>query len=281
MGVVDLHLHTTYSDGDFGVPSLVDEVVRRGLSGFSVTDHNGLWGCAEARKLAEKKGLLFIEGIELSTRVNEMDVHMLGFSRSFDAERFHVELKPTQEGYMQRTKEMADKCQRSGFDRVSWEAIKARRSHEEYPMYMSYDVRRELMEKHGLDHSQARELTTIGGKCHVPYGDWAMTPVDSIDLIHRVGGKAVLAHPGTIVFEQSQSVLEKTLSELVESGLDGIEVYHPFHDDELAEFLLHFCSTHDLIVTGGSDWHGPDHFKENDRQFGTIGVPIDAIDQLA
>lgn len=280
MDTIDLHLHTSYSDGDCMVKEVVAEVIRRKLAGFSITDHNGVWGLQEARILATKANLRFVDGIELSARVRGMDVHVLGYSEGFDADLLHKELLPTQQGYMERAYEMIKKCQEAGYEKVSWEAVLQRRANEEYPMFLSYDVRRELMEVYGLDHSEARSLTTIGGTCHVPYGAWALTPIGAMELIHKANGVSVLAHPGTIAFEQSQHELEELLGDCVAAGLRGVEGYHPFHQPEFVSWVESYATQHNLIVTGGSDWHGHDHFIENDRQFGSVGISSDAVDRL-
>jgi len=117
-----------------------------------------------------------------------------------------------------------------------------------------------------------RIIQVLSGACHVPYGDWALTAVAAVELIHEAGGIASLAHPGTIEREGSRDVLEKLIDDVINKGIDGIEVYHPFQDDEYSKWLQSLVDERGLMATGGSDWHGQDHFEQNDIKFGEIGV---------
>lgn len=268
----DLHLHSTASDGDLAPGEVIRESWRRGLSGASLCDHNGLWGIDEARAEAQKLGLTFWEGIEVTATFRNADVHILGYSHAFDRGLLERVLAATRAGYEERIREMVELCHTTGYTRVSWPDIAARRSRFTNPCHVSFDVARELAEKYGLDLETARKMTVGGGVCHVPYGDWALDPVSAIKSIHQAGGVASLAHPGTIEREGSRELLLQLLRELTAAGLEAIETVHPFHDESYQHYLMGLAHEFALRITGGSDWHGPDHLPMNDAAFGKVGV---------
>ncbi len=268
----DLHLHSTASDGDLSPREVVEEAARRGLEGVSLTDHNGLWGVSEATAAAQKLGLQFVPGVEVTARYQGTDVHILGYSRKFDEALLTAELASTREGYVQRIQEMVARCQAAGFDRVSWDDIRSRRSQLPSPCYVSFDVARELSSKYEIDLETARKMTVAGGVCHVPYGSWALSAVQAVELVRAAGGAASLAHPGTIEREGSRGVLLDLLAKLKGVGLVALEVAHPFHDAEYQGWLKDLAQQGGFKVTGGSDWHGPDHLPANHAAFGKSGV---------
>lgn len=276
--MVDLHLHTRYSDGDWSVVEVVAEAARRGLSGISITDHNGIWGVVKAAQAAHEHGLSYVQGIEVTARYQQADVHMVGFARSFNEKIMTEGLSATRAGYEARVREMVARCQQQGFKDVSFAAIEAARAEQVNPSYISYDVASQLMEKYGLPWEKVRTLITRGGTCYVPYGDWALTPLQVIDLFHRAGGKALIAHPGIIVHEAGRALFDQLLEELLPAALDGIEVYHPFHDQLLTQELQKFCDEHSLVVSGGSDWHGPNRYHHG--AFGQYGIDDAAFERL-
>lgn len=268
----DLHTHSTASDGDASPADVARAAAQVGLSGLSLTDHNGLWGIDEARAAAEKLGLTFIEGIEVTARDREVDVHILGYSSAFDRVRLEEGLASTRAGYETRVREMVERCQAAGYPKVTWEGVAARRKNFANPCYVSFDVAREISTQYGLALEAARKLTVGGGACHVPYGDWALSPQAAVTLIHEAGGIASLAHPGTIERESRREVLLQLLGELKAAALDGLEIAHPFHAAAYQDFLKTLAGQIGLIETGGSDWHGAEHLPANDAAFGNVGV---------
>lgn len=268
----DGHVHSTASDGDLSPADVAFEAARRGLTGFSLTDHNGLWGVDEAAAAAHELGLTFLEGIEVTAKFETADVHVLGYSRGFDRPELEAGLATTRRGYEERIQAMVRRCQAAGYERVFWERIQQRRSRLREPCYVSFDVARELIKNYALAPEAARRLTVSGGACHVPYGDWALSPAAAVDLIHQAGGVASLAHPGTIEREGSRNLLLQVLRTLTAVELDGLEVVHPFHGSEYQAWLTGIAQQAGLTITGGSDWHGPSHLPANDAAFGKLGV---------
>lgn len=269
----DLHLHSTASDGDLAPGQVVREAAARGLTGISLTDHNGLWGLDEAADAAGELGLEFLEGIEITARYQNVDVHVLGYARKFAREILEEGLSTTRAGYAARIQEMIRRCQAQGYTKVSWRDVQARRAGFREPCFVSFDVARELINKYSLDPEAARQLTVSGGACYVPYGDWALSPAAAVNLIHRAGGKASLAHPGTIEQESGRETLLAVVRETCSAGLDALEAVHPFHTREYQAWLTGVAKKNGLQITGGSDWHGPSRLFSNHAAFGKVGVP--------
>lgn len=274
----DLHLHSSFSDGDLLPAALIDIALSRGITGISLTDHNGLWGIAAAADYARQKNIAFLAGIEITALYQGVDVHILGYSHSFREHVIAQGLATTRAGYASRIQTMVQRCQAAGYPQVTFEKIITARQQQKNPSYISYDVTKQLQRDCGLDIATARRLTVRGGACYVPYGDWALTPAAVIALLHEARASAILAHPGTVVHEAGEPILQDLLAALVRDGIDGIEVHHPFHTPDFTARLATFAQEQKLLVTGGSDWHGPGRF--HDAEFGRVGVTDEQFKQL-
>lgn len=276
----DLHLHSLCSDGDLAPEAVVRAAYDKGLTGLALTDHNGIWGIDAAAEQAHKNGLEFLSGIELSTNFNNQDVHMLGFATTFKAQILEEGLAKTKQGCRERIEAMIKKCHEAGFKNVSMESIEARYAFYKNPSFISFDVARELQEKHSMPLAEAHRMTVAGGECYVPYGDYLLSPTEAIALLHSAGSVAVLAHPGITLAEEGEDVFNDLLKELCNNHIDGIEVRHPFHKPDFVQRLTDYAATHKLLVTAGSDWHGVSRFPENNAQFGACGVTAEEWTRL-
>lgn len=274
----DLHLHSTYSDGDFSPSDLLEEAIRRGVEGVSLTDHNGIWGSAVFGQAATARQLPCIAGIEVTALSHHTDVHILGYSRAFVPQVLTDGLAATRAGYRARVEEMIKRCREAGYTNLNFEDVVRARQEQPNPSYISYDVAKQLRQQHGLDQEAARRLTVRSGACYVPYGSWALPTADAIALLHQANALAFFAHPGTVAHEAGESVLRELLEEIVKQGIDGIEVYHPFHTPALIKQLETFVANHNLLASGGSDWHGPGRF--HDAQFGSVGLTKTQFEEL-
>jgi len=280
MAVYDLHSHSSYSDGDFDPETLVQEAKNIGLAGLALTDHNGIGGLDRARNKAQELGLKFIGGIEISARYGPADVHVLGYGVEFNRTILEQGLVETRRGYEERVAEMVRRCRRGGFDKVNWEAIVDKRRKMPGSVMISFDVTQELVEKQGLSMAQAHKMTVVGGECYVPYGNWAMDPGEVVKLIQQAGGVAVLAHPGIVAHEYGKEVSEGLLRLVLAAGVDGLEIYHPFHDQLVVDELADWAVKNGLLMTGGSDWHGESRFPKSRELFGKIGVDERVFEEI-
>lgn len=269
----DLHTHSFCSDGDLSPSDVVKAVHERGLRGFSLNDHNGLWGLEEAATAAEHYKLTFLNGVEISTNYKEHDVHILGFAQEFKTEILEQGLSRTRQGCRIKMEAMVQKCIEAGFTKVSMQSIEERYKQYKNPSFISFDLARELQAKHNLPLAEAHKMTVFGGTCYVPHQtEWLMSPAEAIALLHSAGGVAVWAHPGINLAESDETAFTELLQVITSASIDGIEVRHPFHDEVFIKRMAAYAQEHGLLVTAGSDWHGPTRFAENNARFGKIGV---------
>lgn len=252
MGVkdmVDLHLHTTASDGQYSPTEIVRMAHECGVTFLAITDHDSVDGIAEGRAAAARLGIGFVSGIEISTKGNR-ELHMLGYK---------IDTK---------NRELCDMC------------ATFRRDRDE----RKYRILDYLREK-GMPLSlEEVEMQAGGGLIARPHFARAMvkagyvsnvraafdlylgtpefdrierpkiSPEHGIELIHRAGGVAVLAHP--IQLKLDDGALDRFVGALAEQGLDGLECYYSTHSPERTAYYLSLAEKYHLFVTGGTDFHG-------------------------
>lgn len=248
-GPLDLHTHTTSSDGRLSPDNLVALAKERGLGGIAVTDHDTVLGLPEALAAGDKHDLLVIPGIELTADSPRSEVHLLGYWIDHHHPRLCQRMAEVAGARVTRAKEMVRKLHEQGFN-VSWETITqiagpsgfVGRSHiframvEEglVPVENKNAVFREYLGKNGLAYVSH------------DYLPWE----EAMELILEAGGVPVLAHPGRM-----EDALE-LLPVLVEAGLMGLEVYYPTHASAEVSRYRGMAERYHLIPTGGTDFHG-------------------------
>lgn len=246
MSRVDLHLHSRASDGVLTPAEVVRSVAARGVSGLSLTDHDTVAGVEEARVEAERLGLDFLVGAELSANEPGRSVHILAYG--FDPE--HPELRAFFERFrhdrLRRAEEMVSRLNENGVF-LEMEAVM-----REAPggLPTRAHLGRALVAENLVPdiHSAfrlwlARDRPAFVEKRPSP-------PPEVFDLIHRAGGVAILAHPG-------RDYSEADLDAYVAAGLDGIEILHAANGPSIRASLGRIVRKHGLLRSGGSDWHGP------------------------
>ncbi len=271
-GKVDLHTHTTCSDGRLTPTELVRLAHRNGVSRLAVTDHDTTAGLREAFAAAAPLGVEIIPGIELGTDIPGNEVHVLGLFIRYDDPKVIAALERFQAGRVDRAKGMVDKLAALGVP-ISWERVQeiaqgsVGRPH----------VAQALLEA-GHVTTIAEAFDRFIGRTGPAYVERVkFTPEEAIRLIHEVGGVAVLAHP-----LEGAGVLH-LLDGLVQAGLDGMECYYyrDYGPRRQAE-LLELCRRYDLVPTGGSDYHGftMSGLDWPTNEPGTVEVPPECVDQL-
>lgn len=262
---VDLHAHTTASDGLAAPAQLVAQALAADLTAVAVTDHDTVAGVAAARDAAAGTTLEVIAGVELSCGDDRREVHLLGLCLA-DLAPMHEALEAARTLREARGEEMV-----------------ARLNRLDIPLTMEMVMAEAGEGNVGRPHV-ARALVAGGWVPTVReafdryLGDGRPACVDrpklslaeAIALVHRAGGVAVWAHP------QSEGTREKVMR-YVALGLDGLEVRHPSHPAPDVERLARFCDEFGLVRSGGSDWHGePDTWKP----LGCQHVPLPWLDAL-
>ncbi len=263
MYTYDLHTHSHFSDGDLSPTELFKAAHEAGLAGCVLTDHNVTDGLAEARQTADRYGLKTCDGIEITSSAFELDVHLLGYAQSFNYTILKQGLKSTVEGYKQRVRDSISQLNAAGYTSITYDDVA-----DKPGLPHSYYVAKIYAKKSGLPLKKTKPLVERGGPGYVPYGDWVLKPEAAVDLIHRAGGIAVLAHPGHLTKrtsrhdDQTHYDIKNLLHALITAGLDGIEFLSPRTTPEQREWFEKIIAPHDLLIFGGSDYHGSDHHPE-------------------
>lgn len=273
---VDLHVHSNCSpDGGYSPEEAVKIAKKEGLKGMVVTDHNSVYGTGRAFTAAQKEGLLSCQGVEISTKYKKIDVHILGYSFNFNMEKLVKGLKETVEGYNARSREITRRINEAGIAEVNFDALLERIKNS----YVSKpNIAEEIAKQKGVTLREALKFVERGGPGFVPYGDWAMSPQEAVRLIRESRGFAVLAHPGDFIKrsshspEESRRILYELIDILVESGLIGLETRYSKHTQEQNKEFEKLAKNKDLLITGGSDWHGTD--MTSDIHLGDSGVSV-------
>ena len=266
---VDLHLHTTVSDGRLTPSELVKYTAEQGLEVIAVSDHDITDGLDEAYATAQEyPHMTVIPAIELSTDVPGDEVHMLGYFIDYEDNEFQAILNKFREGRLDRGELMVGKLAEYGMN-IEWERVleiagegSVGRPH----------VALALVEKGYFKEPKDAfdEYLCNGGLAYIERNK--MTPVQGIQMLAKVGGAAVIAHPAQIVG------LDDMLGELKEAGLAGIEVFYAGYSPDTISWLYEISVKHDLVPCGGSDYHALGNTGE--QVPGSMGPPMESVERL-
>lgn len=247
---VDLHTHSIYSDGSCTPAELIELAIGNGLRGLALTDHDTVEGVAELQRLGAQRGLPVISGVEISTTLRDRTLHILGYGIDAADPVLHQWLKPLQEGRMRRNAQILDKLRQLGVAITDQEVQEVSRCGQTGRPHIA----KLLVEKKVVDTFDAAFRLYLGRHKLAWASRFSYSTVEAIAMIHRVGGVAVLAHPGQIDTEmRTQPPL---IRELALRGLDGLELYYPTHTRKMTKKLKALAVELNLLVTGGSDYHG-------------------------
>lgn len=278
MAEVDLHLHTTFSDGTLSPTELVRLCARRGLRTIAITDHDSTEGISEALEVAEPpSGLTVIPGIELSTDVPGSEIHLLGYFVRYQEPGFQRSLKELRAGRQDRAESMVRKLNTLGID-ISWDRVQEisggaalGRPH----------IAQVMVEAGYVQYPRDAFDQYIGRNGPAYVERVKLTPVDAVEMLVRNGALPVMAHP-TYFMERSDAdsvaKLTRTLPELKDAGLVGMEVYYKDYSPEEVESLARVAEEMGLVPCGGSDYHASGNPGEPEP--GSVGPPTATVDAL-
>jgi 3',5'-nucleoside bisphosphate phosphatase len=255
---IDLHAHTTCSDGTKTPTELVSAAYEAGLDVVAITDHDTTAGWDEARRAVREgseagafpNGLGIVPGIEISCRIRDVSIHMLGYL--FDPA--NVELGHTLEeiraGRVHRAERMVERCIELGAP-ITWKRVReiaagvVGRPHIATALIEAGVVP-------DIDAAFGPEWIGHGGRAHVDKLD--IDPVRAVELVKAAGGVTVFAHP--VAWKRGPVVSDGDIAAFAAAGLDGIEMDHPDHDADGREHVRRLAKELGLLTTGSSDWHG-------------------------
>ena len=268
--LVDLHLHTLASDGRLSPTELVNLIASKGVKVAAISDHDTTEGIKEAVRAAQAHdGLEIIPAIELSTDIPGDEIHMLGYFLQYEDDEFQAILRRFREGRLERGRMMVEKLASLGKP-VDWERVQeiagdgsvgrphialamVEKGYFEEPKEAFY----EYLGRNGLAYAERQK----------------MTPEEGVEMLAKVGGPAVLAHPANL------EDLDTKVAQLKEAGLVGMEVHYSMYTQETIQRLLAVAQRHDLIPCGGSDYHGLGNTGELEP--GLLGPPVESVERLA
>lgn len=265
---IDLHTHTTASDGQDTPAELVNFAVQQGVSILGVTDHDTIDAIGELRSHADQAGITLVPGVELSTTVDFAEVHVLGYFVDIDDPEFTDALAALAHNRVDRVTRMIEKVQKLGYD-IDGDAIIAQ---AEFGSIGRPHVARALMDIGAVkDVSEAFDRFLKAGRPgYVPRDPFS--PEDAVQLLVSNHAVPVLAHPF------STRDIEGTVKRLVPAGLKGLETYYAEYSPQEHQHIRAIADAWELIPTGGSDYHGVG-FREG-RVLGSAPVPDEVAERL-
>jgi predicted metal-dependent phosphoesterase TrpH len=257
--VIDLHSHSTKSDGKDSPRELVGLAARAGISVLAITDHDTTSGWDEAITAARSNSIGLVPGIEISTRQligesRRISVHMLAYLPDPTNQALLFELEKTRTSRVVRAQKMVELLQQD-YD-ISWELVQAEL---EPGATIGRPAIADALVSIGVVPTRSDAFTSIlHNRSKYYVSDHSLDTLEAISLIKNAGGVSVIAHP-LLDFPAGASIQdlpEENFERLIAQGLDGIEVYHRSVPARAKDWLLNLAFKHNLIVTGSSDYHG-------------------------
>lgn len=264
---IDLHLHSTASDGNYSPEQIIERAHELGLTTISLTDHDTIAGIKPAMIKGKQLGVEVIPGLELNTDYNGQEIHILGYYFDLSNPGLLTCLDKLKRAREYRVEGIVKKLRSIGID------ISLPEVYEESGggCIGRPHIARILLRKGYISYIKQAFEKYIGVDGPAYVGRYKVSPAEAVSLIRQAKGIPVLAHPG--VYKD-----DFLIPQLIEVGLLGVEVYHSDHDQEKRDHYLSIAQRHGLIVTGGSDCHGPNN--RGRHLMGQVAVPEEIADSL-
>ncbi len=269
--LIDLHIHTHYSDGSLSPQQVVEVAKSKELRYIAITDHNDLTAYDEAKPFCDEAGIKLIRGVELDCLYQDRTVHILAY---------HFNVTEEFEAFVHHSRQELDDVSERLV--VKMAADYPQMSVEDYRQF-EYDTTQGGWKGiHYLHHLGLTDKLIDGIKFYTKYGcshatcDFP-TVEKACQMIHAAGGVAILAHPGKIYNSASSETLLENLENLRQMGIDGVECYYPIHTPSLTDTCVAFCEAHELLTTVGGDCHGEFLKKDPTYDMGCVKKTVDEI----
>ncbi len=252
---VDLHIHTSYSDGVFSPEKIVDTAIDAGLGAIAITDHDNILSYNLAIEYANDKSLEIIPGVEINTLYKGYEVHILGYFMDLNNSDFQKLLKTQQQARTKQTKEILTLLAKKEGIKIPFD-----------------NIVKQVAEGGSIGRPHiAKAITNAGGTSSVieAYNKYinddsnvyvqrkTVSPFDAVEVIYDAGGIPVFAHPYDV------DIADNLTKEMMNFGLRGLEAYHRKHSPAIIEYFSTLAEKYGLIVTGGSDFHAPNPLNGN------------------
>ena len=273
MDRIDLHIHTTASDGTFTPEEVVRDASRIGLAAVAITDHDTAAGYARAAAEGENCGLAVVPGIEISTKFRSA-VHILGYYIDVDSPALEEVLEWMHRDREERNVKLCAMLRESGVD------IDIERMHARFGDLVGRPHFAEIMIENGMARDMNDAFERLLNKNKPYFIPRQFLPIErSIEIIREAGGTAVLAHP--FQYRLDEEALRELIEHCMASGLEGIECRYSGYDARMCAYLESLAAEYGLVRTGGSDFHGT---IKSDILLGTgkgeLNVPYAFLEEL-
>lgn len=273
MSCIDLHVHTTASDGTYTPAEVVELAHKTGLAAIAITDHDTVSGYTEAARRGAELGVEIVPGIEISTKYGS-SIHMLGYYIDMQSEGLHHILDWIVEDRDERARKMAELMAADGLP-VSFDIMK-----ERYGEVIGRPHFANMLVALGLARDVQDAFDRYVEKGQRYYVGRTILPIErAIGLIIKAGGVPVLAHP--FQYKRDDAGLRELIEYCMQHGLRGMECYYTGYTPEQSAYLASLADEYGLIKTGGSDFHGANkkHILLG-RGLGKLEVPYELLDGL-
>ncbi|MEI6168444.1 MAG: PHP domain-containing protein [bacterium] len=273
--MIDLHVHSTFSDGSMTPEELVELAAKSGITAMALTDHDGMMGIDRFMAACQQHGLRGIPGVEISIEHSGGTLHMLGYFMDPHNPRLLEALARLRRGREERNQFILERLAALGMP-LAWEDVASLAKEDVVgrPHFAQAMITKGYVKKkdEAFDHYLGK-----GKPAYVERDRF--TVEESIELIRGAGGVPILAHPYTL--NMGRRRLREFLAELAAKGLQGIEAYYSEHSHEQHRFCLNMARDLGWVVTGGSDFHGAmnPHIRLG-LGFGALDIPDELVDLL-
>lgn len=272
---VDLHVHSTASDGTVEPQELPFLAKESGLCAFALTDHDTLEGIPAARQASEKAAIEFIPGVELSTEYQGKEIHMVGLFLDETNLLLRERLAAFRDNRDNRNEKMFKLLCAEGFE-IDECSLRL--------MFPTGVLTRAHIARYLVENGYVKSMSDvfdkyIGDGCRCFIGRDKIDPAEAIALIHQAGGLAVLAHP--VLYNLSTDRMNALIHHCADAGLDGIEAIYSTYQSGDTRNMKKLAADYGLLLSGGSDFHGSNkpHIQLG-RGMGRLHVPYSVLDQL-
>ena len=250
MPCIDLHTHTTFSDGTFTPTELINYAAKKDIKVIAITDHDNFDGVSEAVSQGKINNIEVINGIEMSTDFEKKEIHIVGLFIDINNKNFNYELKFLKEKRKKRNELAIEKLQKLNID-INYDELESLSSNK---IITRAHFAKLLIKKGYIKTVKECFDIYMGENCPAYVKREVIPPKETIALINDAGGTAVLAHP--LLYKLTDDKLNEMIAYLKSIGLKGIECLYSTHTKEETEYLISIAKKHNLKISGGSDFHG-------------------------
>ena len=264
----DLHTHTHYSDGKYSPEELIKKAKENGISFLSITDHDSVEGIEEAIQISNGNGIEIIPGVELSSEYKGMEVHVLGYFLNFKDQKFLNYLKTFRDNRLIRAEQIVDKLDTMNVHITLDDVLaKAKGNAAIGRPHIAYA----LLEAKIVNNYYEAFYKYLGDNKPAYVKKPNIETRDVVKIISDAGGLSFIAHPG-------KALRDNLIIELIEQGVDGIEIIHPSHSKDDSIYFQEIAGQYFLLESGGSDFHGGRVHDET--ILGNFYVPVSKVNAM-